>query len=167
MKTHFIFTGDYGWGRTDWHNRYRSYIQKSVTKYKMESLMVTFIQTTRYRLITKERMENLCKGKEERKESVNDDLESFIQDLQLGEEPNGCDSTYVYFLPKLTKEEFQLAERKDSSYLQLFLKSDPDVDEAEMKLSESKSKFAYWNCLRKTFTIENSPKLQHPNFFCL
>ena len=48
--------------------------------------MVTKIDIQRHHVITKESIENYCKGIELRKDSVNDDLESFFQDLQLGSE---------------------------------------------------------------------------------
>ena len=47
---------------------------------------MTEIRLWRYNLITKERMENYSKGKESEKLSVNDDLESFFEDIRLGKE---------------------------------------------------------------------------------
>ena len=49
----------------------------------------------------------------------------------------------------------KLVERKDPSYFKTFVKSNPDVNEAEIRLSESKSKFVRGFARRKTFTIEN------------
>ena len=60
----------------------------------------------------------------------------------------------TYFLPKLTKEELELVERRDTSYLQTFDRFYPDVPEAEMLLSESDSKYVQGCGWRKTFTIE-------------
>ena len=40
----------------------------------------------------------------ELEDSVNDDLESLFQDLQVGSKPNN--SVVPFFLPKLTEEEF-------------------------------------------------------------
>ena len=102
-------------------------------------------------------MESYCKGEEDTKDSVNDDLESFFENIRLGKEPDEDVSTY--FLPKLTKEELELVERRDTSYFETFnngLIFNPDVNEAEMKLSESNSKFVNGICYRKTFTIKNS-----------
>ena len=83
--------------------------------------MVTSINLHKWRLITKERMENYCKGKEdeERKHSVNHDLESLFENIRLGKEPD--EWIHTYFLPKLTEKELELVERKDRSYCQTFL----------------------------------------------
>ena len=90
--------------------------------------------------------------------SVNDDLESFFEDLRLGKEPD--EKVYTYFLPKLTEEEMELVEQKETNYLKTFsegfLGGNPDVPEAEMLLSESDSKFLKGFGYRRTFTIENS-----------
>ena len=64
----------------------------------------------------------------------------------------------TYFLPKLTEEELELVERRDTSYLDTFTYSNPDVEEAEMMLSESDSKYVHEFCRRNTFVIEISPK---------
>ena len=91
------------------------------------------------------------------KNSVNDDLESFFQDLQHGNEFEG--NVCSYFLPKLTKEEMKLVEMRDPNYLKsfctTFIGGSCDVDEAEMKMSESDSKFVDGFGWRETFTIEN------------
>ena len=116
--------------------------------------MVTKIHTWRWRLITKEKMENYCNGKEDEKESVNDDLEKLFEDIQLGKEPD--DYVYTYFLPKLTREELGLVERKDEDFMKTFGDGMyADVDKAEMMLSESDSKFVRGFGERKTFTIKN------------
>ena len=119
----------------------------------MRSIMVTIIRMERWGLITKERMEKFCKGEEPIKDSVNDDLESFFEELRLGKEPNKRVKTY--YLPKLTKAELKLIERKDSCYLQTFNTPFPDVDKAEMMLSESNSKFVQGVSTRTTFTFIN------------
>ena len=119
--------------------------------------MVTIFFMYRRVLITKEAMEKYYKGEDGlglRKDSVNDDLESLFEDLRLGKEPN--ERVYTYFLPKLTEEEMELVEQKDTNYLQTFYEEDPDVSEAEMLLSESDSKFVRGGGYRRTFKIENS-----------
>ena len=117
--------------------------------------MVTRIYLYRWNLITKEEMESYCKGEKDEKDSVNDDLESLFENIRLGKEPN--EFVHTYFLPKLTEEELELVERRDTSYLQTFaLRNDADVDETEMMLSESDSKYVRGNCWRRTFVIENS-----------
>ena len=115
----------------------------------------------RWQLITKEAMEKYTKGEEWVKDSVNDDLESLFRDLRLGKEPDGDVDTY--FLPKLTKEEMKLVERKETNYLQTFWSQYPDVPEAEMMLSESDSKFVYGTGWRTTFTIKNKSLQNNSN----
>ena len=120
--------------------------------------MVTQIDMWRRNLITKEKMENYCK-EESTEESVTDDLESLFEDIRLGKKPKSQMGTY--FLPKLTTEELKLVARKENSFMHTFSSTfwaemDADVSEAEMKLSESDSKFVRGICRRKTFTIENS-----------
>ena len=133
---------------------------EGMKKYKIKKVTVTSIHMYRLRLITKESMKKhfidedvlrLTKG------SVNDDLESLFKDIRLGEEPD--EEVPFYFLPKLTEEEMELVQRKDTNYLQTFswsIVGDPDVEEAEMILSESDSKFVEGYGWRITFTIENS-----------
>ena len=82
----------------------------------------------RYELITKEEMDNFCKGEMKLKDSVNDDLESLFENIQLGKEPD--DYVKTYFLPKFTEE--------------------------EMELVESDSKYVHGLSRRRTFVIENS-----------
>ena len=152
LKTHFVYVGRYYW---IYENRLRSFILEGMKKLKMNSVMVTSIYIRKWKIITKEKMEKYCKGEDrEREDSVNDDLESFFEDLRLGKEPD--DEVWTYFLPKLTEEELELVERKDASYLHAFFEDDPDVEEAEMKLSESDSKFVQGVGRRRTITIENS-----------
>ena len=129
-------------------------------KHKIKSVMLTSIYLYRSYLITKEKMESYCKGEKYCKDSVNDDLESLFENIRLGKELD--ELVYTYFLPKLTKEELELVERRDTSYLQTFYEGlyggNPDVDETEMMLSESDSKYVRGRSWRKTFVIENSSK---------
>ena len=123
-------------------------------KNKIKSLTITIIDIRRDKLITKEEMEKYCKGENDyRKNSVNDDLELLFEDLRLEKESKYANT---YFLPKLTKKELKLVERKDKIYLQTFHWAKPDVKEAEMMLSESDSKFVEGIGRRDTYTIENS-----------
>ena len=99
-------------------------------------------------------MEKYSKGEEWRKDSVNDDLESFFEDLRLGKKTQNDKTTY--FLPKLTEEELILAESKDPNYARGFI--DPHYTpyhEAEMKTSESDSRYVRGICRRVTETLEN------------
>ena len=155
LKTHLVFASYY---YNDILNGERliSSILEGMKKYKIEKVMVTKIDMWREKLITKEAMDKYCKGEEDwGKYSVNDDLESLFGDLRLGKEPNEWVNTY--FLPKLTEEEMELVKRKDTTYFETFdYKKNPDVEEVEMMLSESDSKFIDGWGRRHTFTIENS-----------
>ena len=118
---------------------------------------MTIIYMRREFLITKEKMLNFCNGKEALKKSVNDDLNSFFEDLRLGKQPDYLVPTY--FLPQLTEEELELIEQKDENFMKTF--SDgmfSDVEKAEMAASESESKYVHAYGNRKTYTIENTPK---------
>ena len=99
-------------------------------------------------------MESYCKGEKDEKDSVNDDLESLFETIRLGKDPD--EKVETYFLPKLTEEELKLVERRDTSYLKTLWSPNPDVDETEMMLSESDSKYVRGWGRRRTFVIENS-----------
>ena len=144
-----------GWYYTD-NEKLRSFILNRMKKHNIKSVMVTSIYLPRLELITKEEMKSYCKGEKDEKDSINDDLESLFENIRLGKEPH--EDVVTYFLPKLTKEELTLVEGKDTSYLQTFLSSNPDVDETEMMLSESDSKYVRGQIWRRTFVIENSFK---------
>ena len=116
--------------------------------------MLTYIMMDRNYLITKEEMENYCMEEDLETESVNDDLDSLFENLCLGKKTNVIGYRLGYFFPKLTKEELKLIAKKDKSYLGTFLHGmQADVDEAEMKLSESNRKFVYGEFQRETFEI--------------
>ena len=145
---HFVYAGDY----YHWHeNTLRQFIFNGMKKYKINSVMVTSIRLDRRRLITKEKMESYCNGEDsERKDSVNDDLESLFENIRLDKELD--EGVPTYFLPKLTGKELELVERRDTSYLQTFSWVDfADVHEAEMKLSESDSKYVKVEAYRRTY----------------
>ena len=116
--------------------------------------MVTSIYLTRLELITIEKMDSYCKGEEYMKDSVNGDLESLFENVRFRKKPDEYVGTY--FLPKLTEEELELVEGRDTSYLQTFIEENPDVDDTEMMLSKSDSKYVKGWSTRKTFVIENS-----------
>ena len=89
------------------------------------------------------------------KESIHDDLETFFSNLQDRKKIKN-EQVYSFFTPKLTEEELKLAEWKDYDFMQTFYsKMDAGVTNAEMKLSESDSKFVHCYGWRETFTIEN------------
>ena len=98
-----------------------------------------------------------CKGNEDEKESVNDDLNWFFEDLHLGKEPDYY--AHTYFLPQLTEAEIELVEEKDSDFIDTFAqKTSADVKKTEMVSSESDSKYVEAWGHRTTYTIENAIK---------
>ena len=88
--------------------------------------------------------------------SGDDDIEAFFNNLQNGKI---CDERILsYFLPKLTNKEVKLIEVNDKMLLETFsahFRDDlnVDIDKAEMKKSESKSKFVRGCCLRETVSL--------------
>ena len=125
-----------------------------MNKFKITKVMVTKLGLFRENLITKEKMENYCKGEENVKQSVNDDLESFFDDIRQKKVRTG--SSWTYFLPKLTKEELNLVERQNNNFMQTFLLGmRANVDKAEMEASESDSKFVRGMGWRQTFILEH------------
>ena len=161
LETHLVFASHY---YTYFHgDSLKSLILEAMKKYKIRSVMVTIINMMRYDLITKEAMEDICNGENyiyrERRDSVNDDLESLFENLRLGKQP--LEHVLTYFFPKLTEKELELVARKDFTYFEtLGLRTNKDVNEDQMKLSESDSKFVKAFGSRKTFTI-NNPSLQN------
>ena len=138
-----------------------SMILAKMKKYGIKEAMVTIIWMRRWHLITKEKMEDYYKGKDEDgdehgEESVHDDLDSFFDKLQNGwwEE----ERVRTYFLPKLTEKEKKLVEQKDKDHLMSYwdhvIGRDPDVSKKEMDESESKSKFVRGRCWRNTFILK-------------
>ena len=154
LKIHVIYVGGYYFLHED---GLISIILNGMKKHKIKSVMMTSINLERCYLITKEEMESYCKGEDEYfKDSVNDDLESLFENIRLEKEPD--EDVYTYFLPKLTEEELDLVERRDTSYYKTFALDNPDVDETEILLSESNSKYVNGWSQRRTFVIENPSK---------
>ena len=97
--------------------------------------------------------------------SINDDLESLLQDLENSKSP--AEEAMTYFLPQLTEEELRKVEINDKNFMQTFAArklvcpsiyetyshKNPDVEIAEMQLSDSVSKFVQGLGWRRTLTI--------------
>ena len=151
METHFIYAGRIHWLVRD---KLRSLILKKMKDFTY--VMVTSIFMYRRELVTKEIKENYCQGKEWQKESVNDDLESFFDNIRFGKEPNNA-SIHIYFLPKASEKELELVATNDNRFMaSLVIGINPEVDEAEMD-----SKYIHVECTRKTYTIENAENPIH------
>ena len=164
LNTHLVFAG------SSWFDNFETEIAYAIKVHKISGIMVTKLEYVRQHLITKEVMEEICKdeyfnGSHFTNKSVNDDLDSFYKNIKFRRFRKACTNRYgysyfvqSYLLPKLTEKELKLVELKDKDYMKTFANElkqneNPDVDEAEMKLSESKSKFVQIECSRWTFII--------------
>ena len=177
LNTQLIFAGDN-------FPDYEVEIAYAMKIHKIRNILVTKLQFERQHLITKEFMDLISKGEyfhvqiggaHFTNKSVFDDLESFYKNVKFRNFQKACTNRYghaysvhSYCLPKLTDEELKLMEMKDNDYLKTFQNTyrisifdtdgrnydTPDVDEREMKLSESKSKFVLTECHRWTFIIK-------------
>ena len=152
MEIHFVYAGEYYFAHPK--NSLKKIIHKEMQKYEIKKVMLTEISMERQKLITKEKMMKFCNGEEYVKESVNDDLDSLFENIQVSKKMHGFHE-WSYFLPMLTKEELKLVEIKDEKFMNTFRHPDPDVKQAEMTASESKSKFVYAECRRRTYQIKN------------
>ena len=84
-------------------------------------------------------MDNLYKG------SINDELETFLQDIRLGQTPN--DKNNTYFIRKITEEEMKLVEQEDHDYFESFM------NPLYSYKNYSDYEFCFNHCERDTFTI--------------
>ena len=128
-------------------------------KYGISSLVLTELVMRRRCLITKEKQKQAYKGKLKNDSdwnhyegSINDDLESFLINLQNFNDLKD-EEVHSFFLPKLTKDELKLVEKRDNTQLESYLALNPDVDEVEMKTSDSKDKYLHAACLRWTIPL--------------
>ena len=98
MKIHFVYAGYYYPVGYEFDDRLSSFIRAGMKKCKVKSVMVTMIHMAKREIVTKETMEKYCKGEKWQKNSVNEDLESFFDDIRFGKVPDEVITTY--FFPK-------------------------------------------------------------------
>ena len=132
------------------------------------------LMMSRWNLVTKEKVKKTAEGKlktdsdwKDYEGSINDDLESFLINLQNQKEMRK-EVVYSCFTPKLKNEELKLVEERNEEHLKTYgfymvNGLNPDVDVEEMKKSDSKSKYVHGRCLRRTIpltlqTIETQDK---------
>ena len=156
--SHFVFSGVY----YD-NSELKMIILMGLTKYEIPnvSTIVTRLRMHRNNIITKERMEKyaekyflVTRPTHKYYNSVNDDFDDFCQKyLRQKLLMNSITkSSWTYFMPKLTNKEMKLVEDKNHQFFKTFWQGqDADIDENEMKRSESKSKFMKFECNRETF----------------
>ena len=165
MVPHFIYCYGYYYTYTEVFEKLKEIILKKMQKYGIQSSILTTLSMHRIYLITKEKSKEAAEGKlkndprwEHYEGSINEDLESFINNLQNS---NEVKDEYVrsFFLPKLTEEELKLVEEKNYEHMMSYLwKFDADVGIEEMKQSDSKDKYVRSTCNRLTFhlTLESN-----------
>ena len=128
-------------------------------EYEIQSAVLTIFFIESRNLITKEKTKMAYEGKlkndedwdwEDYNGSMNDDLESYFENLQLGKKVE-TEAVGSYFLPKLTKDELKLVEEMNLEHLLSYSQGpDADVDIEEMKKSKSKSKYVHCRIARIT-----------------
>ena len=141
---------------------FKNKLLEGMQKYRIQTAVLTRVDFCRQHLDTKEKMVDHHKGIYQRgigrdEHSLNDDLEILFETMKLGQVTD--DNVITFCFPKLTEKEMKLVESKDEDHLASYAASQDliDVDEAEMKLSDSKSKFVDVQCFRKTIVFKNRP----------
>ena len=153
---HFIYCYNYDMYM---HNLKKMLLSR-MKKYGIQSSTLTTLRILRINLMTKEKSKQAYEGKLKNEFDWNvydgsmiDDLESFVDNLQKISSLEKIEEEYVvsFFLPKLTKEELKLVEHKNSGHMLTYWdRFDADVDEEEMKKSDSKNKYVHGRCYRET-----------------
>ena len=187
LEVHLVYVGNYYHYYNIDEGRLKAFVFQKMEKYEMKSVILSMIDMWRWNLITKEKMEdialnstklessNLLIPMRSRKKfglilgpilmpskSFNADIETFFEGLKVAKVSTHRPRV-TYFLPKLTDEEHELIKNKDQQYFKSFyFSTNPDVDENEMKRSQSESKFVFVESRRKTYILVNS--LDQKNF---
>ena len=154
MMPHFIYcAGSYF---NEDFNKFKEIILKKMREYGIPSSILTTLRMDRKNLITKEKSKQAAEGKlkNERgwmyyKGSINDDLDSFVNNLQNSDEIDN-EMVISFCTPKLTKEELKLVEQKNYEHMRTYFDDFADVDVEEMKKSDSKDKYVHSQCRRRT-----------------
>ena len=137
-------------------------IRKASKKFGCTSALLSLIEMTRHKCITKEKYEKMYKANEENEEredlSVGEDLETFIRKVKDGKMnretiPVNGDINHTFLLCRLDKEERKKLDQKDKTFMRTFL-GNPDVPVAEWNESESNLKFARSICQRNTYFLD-------------
>ena len=132
----------------------------------LQSSILTQLCMRKQNLITKEKSKAAYEGKLKNEDhwnfwncydgSINDDMESFINNLQeiSSLEEIKKEEVHSFFLPKLRKEELKLVEEKNFEHMMTYWrKFNADVDKEEMKKSDSKDKYVHGKCIRTTSVL--------------
>ena len=167
MMPHFIYCYDgKESGIPSRFQKLRGIMLEKMRKYENQSSILTTIYMVREILITKEKAKKATKEEVKNdplvrcKVSINDDLDSFIKNLQNSNEMRDED-VLSFLTPKLTKEELKPVEQKNEEHMMTYaweLRADVDVE--EMKKSDSKDKYVFCCCERRTvhLTLQSNRK---------
>ena len=161
LDTHFIFAGNNHKDHDDYHGNYQeleTILRNKMNKYRIKSALLTWVWMNRQRLVSKKTMKDYYKGRFESKEgfdkeSVHDDLDSFFQRLQQGENPDG-DDVLTFYMPQLTEDELKLVNEKNHDYLETIFSLEPDLNEADLAITDSDSRFIHGICSRTSFMVD-------------
>ena len=162
MKTKELNQVHFIWAGLDYY-KIINYFKKEMKQHGLNEAMFTFIRMLKSNCITKETFEKeyqVDKDIDERDDlSIGEDLESFIRRIKLGEInkqtiPKYGERKKSFKFSLLNEDEKRKLEIKDEDFMMTFLYEDEaDVPDAEMKMSESKLKFARSYCYRITYLI--------------
>ena len=165
LKPHIIYVGHKFHQN---HNMIHTLLLEQLKNHAIQSAMITNLLMYKNYLMTKEKMEDFFDFKKYPedmwipRESINDNLENFIEDLRHKKEQEHSSETY--FVAKLTKEEMEFFQNKNKEHKKTYFRwsfstlpdtSGPDVSVEEMKLSESKSKYVNVQCFRTSSVVNN------------
>lgn len=163
LMPHFIYCSDFKCGE----DVEKIFLTK-MTKYGIQSSVLTMLTMQRMHLITKEKAKKTAEGKLKEQYnllrwahngfSINDDLDSLFHKFNDEEEikkevvPSFC-------TPKLTKEELKLVEENNFDHMETYwFGQRADIDVEEMAKSDSKDKYIHSRCRRTMIqlTLETS-----------
>ena len=154
MMPHFIYCYASDMFNTDEEfKKLKVIILKKMREYGIPSSILTMLTMYRKCLITKEKSKEAAEGKLKNdpywkyyEGSINDDLDSFVNNLQNSEEID-YEDVWSFCTSKLTKEELKLVEQKNEEHMWTYLMNyNADVDVEEMKKSDSKDKYLHSSC---------------------
>ena len=168
LVPHFIYCGDHYLYTYESRSLLWNILLTKMRSYGVQSAILTMLDMYRGKLITKEKVKKAYQGKLKKGSikhavSINDDLENFFVNLQNQKQIKG-ETVYSFFTPKLTDKEMKLVEQRNKRHLDTYWKHykghNPDVNDEEMKKSDSKSKYVQGLCARDTrvLTLESNEK---------
>ena len=172
LVAHFIYCGYHYYASQKRYDRLKEIFLTNMRQYGIQSGILTMLYTSRWYLITKEKVKKAYEGKlindedwDNQEQSIHDDLETFFENLQSQKEIK-TETVVSFFLPKLTENELKLVDEKNElhlgTYSMHYFGRNPDVDAEEMKKSNSKSKFVHGFCWRTTMylALESNKELE-------